>query len=144
MAERIEYCFRVAGGVREISKATGLAESLLYRYRRPGASRRTNVLSSIATAAKVSEAWLLTGVEVDPSKAVARPAYHSAFDLPNLLSAESQMDAAARAREAGGDFKSAEVQTLMAEMRRLAARIESLESKLASRGERSRKKSART
>ena len=149
MSERIEYCYRVAGGVRAVSKSTGLVESLLYRYRRPGASRRTDVLSLIAKAAKVSDAWLLTGVDVDPSKeSSARPAYHRLTDLPYLLSAESQMEAAAREKiirereGAGGEFKDAIFQALLEEVRHLKGRIEVLESQPARRP-RGGKKAAR-
>ncbi len=149
MSDRIEYCFRVAGGVRAVSKATDLVESLLYRYRKPGASRRTDVLSLIAKAANVSEAWLLTGIETDPSKSTsARPKYHSLADLPYRMSAEYEMDAAARRelifeREGGAEFKDATLRALEEELHRLKGRIEVLESQLAASRPRGGKKAAR-
>jgi hypothetical protein len=143
LAERIDYCFRIAGGVRSVSKATGFPESLLYRYRKSGAQRRVNVLEAIARASGVEKIWLLTGLsghQVTATetqlRSTSRPVYNSAAEAPYIVASDYVMDAAARSKGISGapisrqfEFLHTETRRLWAECGRLAGEIAELKTK---------------
>lgn len=113
--------------VREVAKVVGVSQSAIYNWISGTNEPNLTKLAAFATATKVSIQWLITGTgEMRPG----HPVYHSVTDLPYMLSAEAQMDAAAQEkiiREQQPLME--EIQRMRAEQLRLKQEIEDLKSK---------------